>query len=72
MTSIENYREKLFNLIPSLTYLDGFDKDDKEAEEEDSSSEQDDDDDEANDIDGSDGEYLCITDRLSQHNFRCC
>ena len=52
VTSIENYREKLFNLIPSLTYLDGFDKDDKEAED----SEQEDEDDEANDVDGSDGE----------------
>lgn len=32
-TSIENYKEKVFNLLPSLKYLDGFDMDDHEAEE---------------------------------------
>ncbi|RWS09811.1 acidic leucine-rich nuclear phosphoprotein 32 family member B-like isoform X3, partial [Dinothrombium tinctorium] len=46
VTSIDNYREKVFNLIPSLKYLDGFDRDDKEAED----SEADDED--GNDLDG--------------------
>ncbi|KAK7791189.1 hypothetical protein R5R35_005392 [Gryllus longicercus] len=32
-TLVDNYREKVFGLIPSLKYLDGFDKDDKEAED---------------------------------------
>nr|CAD7458988.1 unnamed protein product [Timema tahoe] len=32
-TSIDNYREKVFNLIPSLKYLDGFDLEEKEAED---------------------------------------
>jgi len=32
-TSIENYKEKVFNLLPTLKYLDGFDMDDREAEE---------------------------------------
>lgn len=31
VTMIENYREKLFTLIPSLNYLDGFDKEYVEA-----------------------------------------
>ncbi|XP_059486332.1 acidic leucine-rich nuclear phosphoprotein 32 family member A isoform X2 [Neocloeon triangulifer] len=39
-TTIENYKEKVFNLLPNLKYLDGFDLDDREAEE----SEADDDD----------------------------
>jgi len=33
ITQSENYREKVFNLIPSLKYLDGFDKNDKEYRE---------------------------------------
>jgi len=32
-TSIDNYREKVFLMIPSLKYLDGFDMEDKEAED---------------------------------------
>jgi acidic leucine-rich nuclear phosphoprotein 32 family protein A/C/D len=31
VTSVENYRNKVFQLIPSLKFLDGFDKDDNEA-----------------------------------------
>uniref|UniRef100_A0AAG5D4S8 U2A'/phosphoprotein 32 family A C-terminal domain-containing protein n=1 Tax=Anopheles atroparvus TaxID=41427 RepID=A0AAG5D4S8_ANOAO len=50
VTLIDNYRDKIFQLIPSLTYLDGFDKDFAEApsdeeeiaEEEDSCEESDD------------------------------
>lgn len=53
VTLIENYRDKIFQLIPSLAYLDGFDKDFAEApsdddecvateEEEDSCEESDD------------------------------
>lgn len=51
VTGIENYRDKLFNLIPGLKFLDGFDKDDKEAED----SEAEDDED-INDVEGSDEE----------------
>nr|CAD7398235.1 unnamed protein product [Timema cristinae] len=32
-TSIDNYREKIFNLVPSIKYLDGFDLEEKEAED---------------------------------------
>ena len=31
VTSAENYRQNVFRLIPSLKFLDGFDKDDNEA-----------------------------------------
>ncbi|KAG5677199.1 hypothetical protein PVAND_006978 [Polypedilum vanderplanki] len=31
VTSVENYRNNVFQLIPSLKFLDGFDKDDNEA-----------------------------------------
>lgn len=31
VTMTENYRDKIFELIPSLKYLDGFDKEDAEA-----------------------------------------
>ncbi|XP_049293122.1 acidic leucine-rich nuclear phosphoprotein 32 family member A isoform X4 [Anopheles funestus] len=45
VTLIENYREKLFQLIPSLNYLDGFDKEYVEApsDEEDMAEEEADD-----------------------------
>lgn len=33
VTSADKYREKVFELIPHLKYLDGFDIDDKEAED---------------------------------------
>lgn len=33
ITQTENYRSKVFNLIPSLKYLDGFDSEDKEAKD---------------------------------------
>lgn len=31
VTSAENYRNNVFRLLPSLKFLDGFDKDDNEA-----------------------------------------
>lgn len=47
VTSLTDYRTQVFKLLPSLIYLDGFDKDDNEA--------PDDDDDNVNEED-SDGE----------------
>lgn len=32
-TSTENYREKVFKMLPNLKYLDGFDVEEREAEE---------------------------------------
>ncbi|XP_018106326.1 acidic leucine-rich nuclear phosphoprotein 32 family member A isoform X1 [Xenopus laevis] len=31
VTNLNDYRENLFKLLPQLTYLDGYDRDDKEA-----------------------------------------
>lgn len=31
MTNLNEYRDNVFKLLPQLTYLDGYDKDDKEA-----------------------------------------
>lgn len=39
VTSIEDYRSKVFALHPSLKYLDGFDKQDREAEDSDAEEE---------------------------------
>lgn len=33
VTNVDNYREKVFSLISSLRYLDGFDTDDREVED---------------------------------------
>lgn len=50
VTSAENYRNAVFRLIPSLKFLDGFDKDDNEAPS---------DDDEVNgDVSDDDGKWL--------------
>ena len=31
ITSLEDYRESVFELLPQVTYLDGFDQEDNEA-----------------------------------------
>lgn len=55
VTAAENYRNNVFRLIPSLKFLDGFDKDDNEAPS--------DEDDEINGNDSEDdGELLLIID----------
>ncbi|XP_045599724.1 acidic leucine-rich nuclear phosphoprotein 32 family member A [Procambarus clarkii] len=41
VSMVENYREKVFALIPSLVYLDGFDKEDNSEEEDDGEEEED-------------------------------
>ncbi|XP_030750849.1 acidic leucine-rich nuclear phosphoprotein 32 family member A [Sitophilus oryzae] len=38
-TAIENYREKIFKMIPNLKYLDGFDPEDQEADDSDAEEE---------------------------------
>ncbi|XP_028984572.1 acidic leucine-rich nuclear phosphoprotein 32 family member E-like isoform X2 [Betta splendens] len=45
VTTLDDYRESVFELLPQLTYLDGFDQDDNEVP--DSEADNDDDDDEA-------------------------
>lgn len=34
VTQLQKYREEMFTMLGSLKFLDGYDKDDKEAEEE--------------------------------------
>ena len=43
VTNEESYREKMFELLPSLKYLDGYDQDDNEAEEDDNEDDEEDD-----------------------------
>jgi len=52
VTSMENYRDKVFSLIPNLKFLDGFDREDKEADDSEADEEDGNDDDDCNDIDG--------------------
>ncbi|KAK3595476.1 hypothetical protein CHS0354_003464, partial [Potamilus streckersoni] len=46
VTNLEDYREKVFDLLPDLKWLDGYDKNDQEADEDEDGSE----------LDGEDGE----------------
>ena len=51
VTNIENYREKVFDLLETLQFLDGYDRNNVEADGED--DEDDDEDGEDSDDDGS-------------------
>nr|ACM09612.1 Acidic leucine-rich nuclear phosphoprotein 32 family member E [Salmo salar] len=53
ITTLEEYRESIFELLPQVTYLDGFDQEDNEAPD----SEADADDDEGEDGAGATGDY---------------
>lgn len=55
VTAVDGYREKLFELLPAIKYLDGYDKDEKEAPSEDE-GEEDDDDEEGDEEDVGDEE----------------
>jgi len=56
ITNTETYRKKTFEALPQLKFLDGFDKDDKEADESDEdglgSEDEDEDDEDDDDLDG--------------------
>jgi hypothetical protein len=58
VTQADDYRPKAFETLPQLKYLDGFDRDDKEADESDEEGLGDDDDDEVegDEEDGADDE----------------
>lgn len=49
MTNLNDYRENVFKLLPQLTYLDGYDKEDKEAPDSDTEAWKDDDDEDDDD-----------------------
>ncbi|XP_040908849.1 acidic leucine-rich nuclear phosphoprotein 32 family member E isoform X1 [Toxotes jaculatrix] len=53
ITSLEDYRESVFELLPQVTYLDGFDQEDNEAPD----SEAEDDDEDGEDGAGLTGDY---------------
>lgn len=57
VNSTQNYRERMFKMLPSLKYLDGFDRNEKEAEDSDV-----DDDDEYENGDEDEGESDFIDD----------
>ncbi|XP_076864986.1 acidic leucine-rich nuclear phosphoprotein 32 family member E isoform X1 [Brachyhypopomus gauderio] len=54
ITTLEEYRESIFELLPQVTYLDGFDAEDNEAPD---SEADDDDDDDVEEGAGPVGEY---------------
>lgn len=56
VTNLGEYRDNVFKLLPQLTYLDGYDKDDKEAPDSDAEGYTGLDDDEDEDEDGVDEE----------------
>uniref|UniRef100_A0AAR2JZI4 Acidic leucine-rich nuclear phosphoprotein 32 family member n=1 Tax=Pygocentrus nattereri TaxID=42514 RepID=A0AAR2JZI4_PYGNA len=60
VTNLNDYRENVFKLLPQLTYLDGYDKEDKEAPDSDAEAYveglDDDEDDEDGDEDEEEGE----------------
>uniref|UniRef100_A0A8C7YH09 Acidic leucine-rich nuclear phosphoprotein 32 family member n=1 Tax=Oryzias sinensis TaxID=183150 RepID=A0A8C7YH09_9TELE len=49
LSSLDDYRERVFQLLPQLTYLDGFDQEDNEASDNDYVEEEEDEEDEDED-----------------------
>ncbi|XP_069508363.1 acidic leucine-rich nuclear phosphoprotein 32 family member E isoform X1 [Ambystoma mexicanum] len=58
ITNMEDYRDSIFELLPQITYLDGFDQEDNEApdSEEEEDVDEDEDDDEDDDEPGPPGD----------------
>ncbi|XP_070986440.1 acidic leucine-rich nuclear phosphoprotein 32 family member A-like isoform X1 [Oncorhynchus clarkii lewisi] len=58
VTNLNDYRDNVFKLLPQLTYLDGYDKDDKEAPDSDTEAyvEGLDDDDDSDEVDEEEDE----------------
>lgn len=59
-TSIESYRQKIFTMIPSLVYLDGFDVNDVEAVSEGEDDEE---------VNGNDSDEDCVEGMACQFSF---
>lgn len=57
VTNLNDYRENVFKLLPQLTYLDGYDKEDKEAPDSDAEAYVGLDDDEDDEDEGEEEEY---------------
>ncbi|XP_033725059.1 acidic leucine-rich nuclear phosphoprotein 32 family member B-like [Pecten maximus] len=62
VTALDDYKEKMFELLPNLNFLDGYDKDDREADEDEDEGvdgevdEEEDDEEENEDDEEEDGE----------------
>ena len=71
VTNLDNYREKVFETLDGLQFLDGYDRNDQEQEDD----EDDDDDDipgengngECSDESGDEGNYVCS--RVAANNY---
>ncbi|XP_029370575.1 acidic leucine-rich nuclear phosphoprotein 32 family member E isoform X12 [Echeneis naucrates] len=57
ITSLEDYRESVFELLPQVTYLDGFDQEDNEAPDSEAEDEGEDLDEDGEDGAGPTGDY---------------
>ncbi|KAJ8000189.1 hypothetical protein DPEC_G00202260 [Dallia pectoralis] len=57
ITTLEEYRESIFELLPQVTYLDGFDQEDNEAPNSEADDDDDDDDEEGEGRAGPKGDY---------------
>ncbi|MBN3324283.1 AN32E protein, partial [Atractosteus spatula] len=57
ITSLEEYRESIFELLPQITYLDGFDQEDNEAPDSEAEEEEDEGEDDDEEGAGPPGEY---------------
>ncbi|KAM3596109.1 uncharacterized protein V6R79_008276 [Siganus canaliculatus] len=80
ITSLEDYRESVFELLPQVTYLDGFDQEDNEAPDSEADNEDDDDDgagptgdyddedDEDEEEDGSEGGEVGLSFQVNRGN----
>ncbi|XP_036394640.1 acidic leucine-rich nuclear phosphoprotein 32 family member E-like [Megalops cyprinoides] len=53
ITTLEEYRESIFELLPQVTYLDGFDQEDNEAPDSEADGDGDDDDEDDDDEEGA-------------------
>lgn len=70
MTNLNEYRDSVFKLLPQLTYLDGYDKDDKEAPDSDAEVYAEGLDDEDDDEDGNaedEEHHVCLARWLTCH-----
>lgn len=64
VTSLDNYREKVFELLKNLQYLDGYDSNNMEAEE--------DEDEDGDDVDGEDDDEDGEDDDEGQNQLLVC
>ncbi|KAL4689374.1 hypothetical protein H8959_012165 [Pygathrix nigripes] len=57
VTNLNDYRESVFKLLPQLTYLDGYDREDQEAPDSDAEVDEGEDEEDEEDEDGEEEEF---------------